>query len=85
METKVLLDKNTFEVKAQKAFVVGNGTAGGYAFVSDADYYIVTDESTISLKSIYLDVEYNTPIEELDSLRQTFKIKGKEYKYKIID
>ncbi len=85
METKVKLDKNTFEVKAQKVFTMGKGAAGGYAFISEADYYIVTDQSGVSLKSNYLDVEYNTPIEDLDSYRQTFKINNKEYKYQIID
>lgn len=85
METKIKLDKNTFEVKAQKALVFGKGTAGAYAFHSDADYFIVTDENDVSLKSIYLDIEYNTPIEQLDSYRRTFKIKDKEYKYSIID
>lgn len=85
METKVKLDKNTFEVKAGKAFAFGKGAAGAYAFHSDADYYIVTTETAITLKSIYCDVEYNTEIEQLDSYRCTFKINGKEFKYSIIE
>lgn len=85
METKVKLNKNSFEVKANKAFVFGQGTAGAYAFYSDAEYWIVTDEAGVSLKSLYLEVEYLTPIDEINSLSRTFKIGDKQYKYTIVE
>ncbi len=87
MEVKVRLDKNTLDVKFSKAWAFTQGTAGAYAFYSDAEYYIVTTEEETSLKSIYCDVEYQTPIVELDSLHRTFKLEGNDrnYKYKIID
>ncbi len=84
METKVKLDKDTFEVKSNKVFTVGQGTAGGYAFNSQTEYFIIADEDGIKLKSVFNEVEYTTEIEEVNSLNGTFVIKGKEYKYKVI-
>lgn len=87
MEVKIILDKNTSEVKFSKAWAFTQGTAGAYAFHSDAEYYIVTTEEDITLKSIYCDVEYYTAISELDIFNRKFKLQGNdhEYKYKIVE
>lgn len=85
MKTKVQLNKNTPEVLANKAYSAGQGSAGGYTFLSDADYWIIVEEDKIQLKSIFNDVEYHSDIEEVDSINHKFQLKGKEYRYKIVD
>lgn len=85
METKVKLNKDTLEVKANKGFSVGNGAAGGYTFISEAEYWLIALEDKVVLRSLFNDVEYNTDIEEIDSLKHTFKINGKEYKYQVVE
>lgn len=84
METKIKLDKDTFEVLSNKIMGIGS-TAGAYALYSDAEYYIVVTEEEISLKSVFCDVVYHTTIDEIDSIKGTMKIKGKLYKYKIVE
>lgn len=84
METKVKLDKDTFEVKSNKLYSMGQGTAGGYVFNSEADYYIIVEDKGIKLKSVFNEVEYTTDIDEVNSLNGTFTISGKEYKYKVL-
>lgn len=83
METKIILDKNTFEVKAYKLNTMFRGTIGGYAFNRNADYYITTEGDDLVLKSVMDDIEYTTVITDLDTEARTFKIKKKEYHYKI--
>lgn len=84
METKIILDKNTFEVKAQKVMAFQHPTVGGYALIAEADYWITTHDGKLCLKSDFEDEVYYTEIENLDTTNRTFEIKNKQYKYKIV-